>query len=172
MDLHLIFLSDQVLSFSWGIFLWGISQEESPPMGQCGQAVSGFQEVTFPQYQAGQIPDWFVPHLCVGGELRAAKAEGWLWSLCYTNECVCAGVSCCATYKDRWMNMKALSTHACVCWHQQGVSCWLREQIFWQCHVCVLCCLVWNGACSCKRAAQQPSASLPQPHATRSLQEW
>lgn len=46
------------------------------------------------------------------------------------------------------------------------------EQIFWQCHVCVLCCLVWNGACSCKRAAQQPSASLPQPHATKSLQEW
>lgn len=63
-----------------------------------------------------------------------------------------------------WKHRAVTST--CVCWHQQGFSCWLREQIFWKCHVCVYFAALCEMERVPVRAAQQPSASWPQPHAT------
>lgn len=50
-------------------------------------------------------------------------------------------------------------TYACLCWHQWGFSCWLREQIFSKCHVCV------NFAALCEMervpVRELPSSLLP-----------
>lgn len=117
MNLHLIFLSVQVLSCSWGISPSGISQEESSPMGgsvarllgPCRRSPSPSTKLCrsltglFLSFMFGLEAnrDMLNPRpdtdLCVAVSTPVSAPDG----------CVRAGVSCFATYKDGWMSLKS-----------------------------------------------------------------
>lgn len=148
MNLHLIFLSGQVLIFSWGVSPSRISQEESPPIGgSVARLLRPCRRSPSPSTKLCRSLTGLFLSFVFGSEvnrdLLKPRADADLCVVVSTlvsapGGCIHAGVSCFVTYKDGWMSLKS-TKH----WPKpasadvSGVSCWLRKQIFWKCHVCV-----------------------------------
>lgn len=93
MNLHLIFLSGQVLNFSWGVPPSGISQEESRSIGgSAARLLEPCRRSPSPSTKLCRSPTGLSLSFVFGleAEPRPAKCKGWHWSLCC---CLHTGVS-------------------------------------------------------------------------------